>query len=72
MKISLNNMLKNWKLLLILIVIFQTISSIIFYVFGIADIPITEKFILRSGSLSMGIGGGVAGIIFFIILHRKK
>lgn len=72
MKISLNNMLKNWKLLLILIVTFQTISSIIFYAFDISDIQVTEKFILRSRSLSMAIGGGVAGIIFFIILHRKK
>ncbi len=72
MKISLKNMLKNWKLLLILIVIFQTIFSIIFYAFDISDIQVTEKFLLRSRSLSMGIGGGVAGIVFFIMLHRKK
>ena len=72
MEFNLSNMLKHWKLFLVLIVIFQSLSGIVFYLLDVPDIKVSDNFYLNSDSLALSVGGVVACIVFFIVLKNKK
>lgn len=74
MEINIKNMIKNWKLFLILIIIFQSLFAIIFYLidFEIQNICISNTFCLDAENLFVSTGGAVACLIFFIILKYKR
>lgn len=72
MEFNMSNMLKHWKLFLVLIVIFQSLSGIVFYLLDVPDIKVSDNFYLNSDSLALSVGGGAACIVFFIVLKNKK
>ncbi|OSI06951.1 Uncharacterised protein [Neisseria animaloris] len=71
MQINLNNMLKHWKLYLVLIFVFQAVSSLLFYLLNMQDIQI-GSLTLKSDSLALSMGGGVACIVFLLFLKYKE
>ncbi|OSI09374.1 hypothetical protein [Neisseria zoodegmatis] len=72
MQINLNNMLKHWKLLLVLIIVFQPLSGLVFYWFDIQDISVDKGIVLGRAGLSSAVGALIANIVFFVILKCKK
>ncbi|PJO09891.1 hypothetical protein CRG49_005285 [Neisseria sp. N95_16] len=73
MQLNITNILKHWKLLMVLGIVCQTLVSILFYFLGInEDIRINENIALNTTSTAMALGGLIAYLIFIIILKGKK
>ncbi|MFS6938249.1 hypothetical protein [Neisseria animaloris] len=72
MQFNLTNMLKHWKLLLVLIIVFQFLSGLVFYVFDIQDVAVGKGIVLGAAGLSGAVGALIANIVFFVILKYKK
>ena len=71
MKINLTNLLKHWKIILLIIVSMQLICNLMFYFLDIEEIRINFfSFPLAIGANN--ISGFLSPLIIFSYLHYKK